>query len=99
MPPHHATRWHKKTFEILALKQNFKIEKFAHEPLLLINHDYYSYYWINHIFKQQQLGSQFFKWGLKILLQGFFISLKKMGIKYFPLLLGQSLYVVMKKTN
>lgn len=99
MPPHHASRWHKKTFEKVAQKFDLKIEKIAYEPLLLINHDYYSYYWPNYFLTRNTLRTHYFKKGVKILLGSFFLLLKKMGLEYFPFLTGQSIYILMRKKN
>lgn len=97
MPPHHATRWRKRTFIELAKKYDLKIIKIATEPLLLQNHTYYSHHWILSRFSQgsrlkRKLGSI-----ISIALRYFFSTLQKTGMKYFPLLPGQSLYVLLEK--
>ena len=99
MPPHHATRWHKKTFEVLAKRLNLSIEKIDCEPLLLKDHYYYTYYWIN----SKIIGDSFIKRTLRYFgnkfFGGFFKILIKLHISRFKILKGQSLYVVLKKTN
>lgn len=49
MPPHHLTRWNIVTFKKIAKKLNLEIERVSYEPLLLTNHSYYSYYFLNYI--------------------------------------------------
>lgn len=89
MPPHHATRWRKRTFEVLSDKLGLKIERVAYEPLLLQNHSYYSLYWVNTI------KSKFIRNMLGKVLNHFFKILLKLNYRYFWLLQGQSIYVVM----
>jgi len=96
MPPHHATRWHKKTFEVLAEKQGLKIDKIGYEPLLLVNHSYYSYYWVHAKIRGDSWTARFTKGVLNRGLTVFFVVLSKIW-KYFPLLRGQSMYVVMSR--
>jgi len=97
MPPHHATRWRKKTFEVLAERLNLKIERIAYEPLLICNHSYYSYYWVNSTILGETKFKQLLRYLLNRGLTGFFEVLKVMQLKYFHLLRGQSIYIVMSK--
>ena len=97
MPPHHATRWRKKTFEVLVKRLNLKIEKIAYEPLLIYNHSYYSYYWVNSTILGESHLKLFMRYVLNRGLTFFFEVLKVFRIKYFPFLKGQSIYIIMSK--
>lgn len=97
MPPHHVTRWQKTTFEALAKRMDFRISRIAYEPLLLENHNYYSFYWLNTVLSNK---TKFHRGIKKIILRFlifFFDLLKKFGLKNFRFLRGQAIYVVMQK--
>jgi 2-polyprenyl-3-methyl-5-hydroxy-6-metoxy-1,4-benzoquinol methylase len=98
MPPHHLTRWRLKTFKILAEKLNLKIKKVSYEPLLLINHNYYSSFWANHFFSGDIKISKILKKLFTNYSNRFFEKLmNKHGLKYFRFLKGQAIYVVFEK--
>jgi 2-polyprenyl-3-methyl-5-hydroxy-6-metoxy-1,4-benzoquinol methylase len=97
MPPHHITRWRERTFKVLASKLNLKIDRITYEPLLLSNHSYYSYYWVNSFISGDSILSKSMRFILNHLLTTFFESLIKLHFKYFGLLRGQSIYVVFRK--
>jgi len=97
MPPHHATRWCKRSFEALAHKLDLEITRVTFEPLLLENHSYYSVYWVKKVIPGKWFLPTFFRQVLSGALRIFFGTLYRAGIKTFPLLKGQSIYVAMKK--
>jgi len=97
MPPHHATHWKLRTFEVLANKLNFRITKVAYEPLLLENQYYYSNYWLNKIISDRTVFQRKFKKVISMLMQNFFMLLRRFGLKRFVFLRGQAIYVVMEK--
>ena len=99
MPPHHSTRWRKKTFEVLAERLNLKIERISYEPLLICNHSYYSYYWVNSTILGDTNLKRLMRYFLNRGLTVFFEVLKVFQLKYFHLLRGQSIYVVMSKSG
>ena len=98
MPPHHATRWSFHTFEVLAQRMNLRIERVAYEPLLLQNHNYYSYYWIKHKFSKQTRFDYLVSHLVSKLMYICFETIRKRGIRYINFLKGQSIYIVMSKT-
>jgi len=95
MPPHHATRWRLSTFEALAKRLNLVITRVAYEPLLLENHSYYSVYWVRKLLPQTSFAGKILRFCLSSMLRLFFGGLRRIGLKYFPLLKGQSIYVSM----
>lgn len=98
MPPHHLTRWKLKTFEILAKKLNLKIIKVAYEPLLLSNHSYYSYFFVNSIIPFENKFCCKLRNFLHINLSKFFnYQILKKGKKHFPYLKGMTFYIVFEK--
>jgi 2-polyprenyl-3-methyl-5-hydroxy-6-metoxy-1,4-benzoquinol methylase len=99
LPPHHATRWRKKTFEVLADKLNLEIERIAYEPLLLRNHTYYSYYWVNSLIHGTSFFKRIIRFSLSKSLTIFFEILVRCNFTYFNLLKGQSIYVVMSRRD
>jgi len=99
MPPHHATRWHRRTFRFLAEKSGLKIKRMICEPLTSRSHYYYSTYWVNHVLPQ---GLRSLCWVDSSLRRGFpqlfellFRGLAVLRIRSFPLLKGQGLYVLL----
>lgn len=98
MPPHHATRWSLRTFEVLAQRMNLRIERVAYEPLLLQNHNYYSYYWIKHKFSGQTRFDYLVSHLVSKLMCACFETIRKRGVRYINFLKGQSMYIVMSKT-
>jgi SAM-dependent methyltransferase len=98
MPPHHATRWSLRTFEILAQRMNLRIERVAYEPLLLQNHNYYSYYWTKHKFSGQTRFDYLISHLVSKLMYTCFETIRKGGLGYINFLKGQSMYIVMSKT-
>lgn len=97
MPPHHATRWHKKTFEVLAQQLNFSINKIAYEPLSVKDHYYYTHYWINSNIISSSIIMSLFRHTIRKFSIGLFKFLNLFNIKYFKLLKGQSIYIILKK--
>ncbi len=95
MPPHHATRWRLSTFEALAEGLNLVITRVAYEPLLLENHSYYSVHWVRKLFPQTSFSGRALRFSLSAMLRLFFGGLRRVGVKHFPLLKGQSIYVSM----
>lgn len=95
IPPHHATRWRLSSFQALASKIGLEITRVAYEPLLLENHSYYSVHWVRKLFPQTSLPARILRFCLSAALRLFFGLLHRMGIKHFPLLKGQSIYVSM----
>jgi len=95
MPPHHATRWRLSTFEALAKRLNLVISRVAYEPLLLENHSYYSVHWVRTLLPQPSFAGKILRFCLSAMLRLFFGGLRRIGVKHFPLLKGQSIYVSM----
>ncbi|HTO44098.1 MAG TPA: methyltransferase domain-containing protein [Burkholderiales bacterium] len=97
MPPHHATRWRFRTFELAAERLGLRIERVAYEPLLLTNHSYYSVYWVRCAFP----GSGFLVTAMRSVLswslRAFFKALLLIGQRYFRPLRGQSIYVAFRR--
>ena len=95
MPPHHATRWHLPTFEALARRLGLTIRRVAREPLLLENHGYYSVHWVRHALPGQSWFITMTRFVLSVSMRLFFGGLYRLGLRYFPLLKGQSIYLLM----
>lgn len=99
MPPHHATRWHLRTFEVISNKLDLKIERVAYEPLIVRDHYYYSTYWIDYTFHEESLPGNFARSVLRkilpMLFQIVFTMLGKFNKNSLHLLKGQSIYVLM----
>lgn len=93
MPPHHATRWKFRTFEVLAECLGWNITRVAYEPLLLENHSYYSIYWPQHIIPGSNMLTRAVRQNVSLFLRAFFTILRKFGLRYFKPLHGQSIYV------
>jgi 2-polyprenyl-3-methyl-5-hydroxy-6-metoxy-1,4-benzoquinol methylase len=100
MPPHHATRWRIKTFRFLAKKLNFKIKKIVCEPLTYSSHYYYSTHWVDHLVSKERWKSSWvhamLRRAMAGLLEGFFKGLRPLGIRSFPVLKGQALYILIR---
>lgn len=99
MPPHHATRWKLRTFEVLAKGLGLKLERVAFEPLGTKDQYYYSDIGINHLFPGNS-------WPMKVLrffgrkgIQMFFKMLTVLGKDSTSLLRGQSIYVLLTKID
>jgi len=97
MPPHHATRWHAKTFKILSDQLHLSIEKIEFEPLAITDHYYYTHYWINSKITGKSYIHNIFKIFLNRITSGIFEILKKMRVQKFKWLKGQSIYVILRK--
>ncbi len=97
MPPHHVTHWQYKTFLSLAQRLNLKVLRVAYEPLLLENHNYYSFYWLNHQFPDTNRANPYIRRVLSFGMKLFFNFLMKLGVKHFKFLKGQAIYVLMVK--
>jgi 2-polyprenyl-3-methyl-5-hydroxy-6-metoxy-1,4-benzoquinol methylase len=99
MPPHHASRWQLRTFEVAAQRLGLSICRVAYEPLLLENHSYYSVYWPRVAVPENTLLARFVRTALSLSLRAFFGLLRRTGLRYFPLLRGQSIYVLMVRND
>lgn len=99
MPPHHSSRWQLRTFEVAAERLGLSIRRVGYEPLLLKNHSYYSVYWPRVVLPGNSLHARLAKTVLSLFLRAFFGMLRRIGLRYFPLLRGQSIYVLMVRTN
>jgi len=101
MPPHHATRWHAKTFKYIAKKFDLKIERIAFEPLILRDHYYYSIYWVDKIFGGEssiiKAINKILHLILPVVFRNIFRGLSKLNITSLSLLKGQAIYVLMSK--
>lgn len=95
MPPHHATRWHLPTFEALARRLGLTIRRVVREPLLLENHGYYSVHWVRHALPGRSWFVSTIRFALSVSMRLFFGGLYRLGFRYFPLLKGQSIYLLM----
>lgn len=95
MPPHHATRWTLKTFEAAAERLGWTIRRVAYEPLLLENHSYYSVYWPRTLLPGSNFLARVCRSLLSLSLRAFFGLLFRLSLRYFPLLRGQSIYVLL----
>jgi SAM-dependent methyltransferase len=99
MPPHHATRWHLRTFELVAKKLGLKIERVAYEPLIARDHYYYSTYWLNHVIPEQILQNSSLNRIFHKMLSGsfriIFSMLSRFNRDSLGLLNGQAIYVLM----
>ena len=92
MPPHHATRWHTKTFEVLAEQLNLSIERISYEPLATRDHYYYTWYWI-----KSKIKIYYIFYIINKITGCFFEILIKLHINRCKWLKGQSLYIILKK--
>lgn len=99
MPPHHATRWKLKTFEVLAEKCGYKIDRVAYEPLALNQHSYYSGYWVGEILTGDSFFMRAVRSVVRRLLLTFFKVATSLGIEYISWLRGQSIYVLLSKNK
>lgn len=95
MPPHHATRWRLSSFEALARRLGLVLRQVAYEPLLLENHGYYSVHWVRHALRGKSTLASAARFVVSAPLRLFLGGLRRLGFKYFPLLRGQSIYVLM----
>jgi SAM-dependent methyltransferase len=96
MPPHHVTRWRLRSFEALAARLGLAIERVAYEPLLLENHSYYSVHWVGRVLPGSTRFGAALRFGASGLLRAFFGTLRRLGLRYFTPLRGQSIYVLMR---
>jgi len=97
LPPHHATRWRRSTFEAAAQRLGLQIVRVAYEPLLLQNHSYYSVSWVRRVIRGHSWLVRGFRSFISLVLRAFFRGLLMLRVQYFPLLKGQSIYIVMRK--
>ena len=101
MPPHHATQWRRKTFEIMAERLGFRIERVAYEPLIPRDSYYYSRHFVNSIFQADSAFHRVLRKGTasfigKVLSLMFRLA-DLMGRNSIGAIRGQSLYVVLSK--
>lgn len=99
MPPHHASRWQLRTFEVAAQRLGLGIRRVAYEPLLLENHSYYSVHWPRVVLPGKTFLARLARNVLSLTLRVFFGLLRRTGLRYFPLLRGQSIYVLMARND
>lgn len=100
MPPHHATRWKLKTFQVLVAKHGLVIERVAYEPLVVRDYYYYSTYWLRQSFLAKILPNYYLLILQKITSRFFdrlFEILARFNRKELGLLKGQSIYVLLSK--
>ena len=97
MPPHHATRWELSAFQALAKRLDLQILRVAYEPLLLENHSYYSIYWVESFLRGESRVIKMFRCVISIFLRSFFGTMHRLNIRYFSMLKGLSIYVLMQK--
>ena len=95
MPPHHVTRWRLSAFRALAARLGLVITRVAYEPLSLENHSYYSVHWVRRVIRGQSLAATSLRFAVSMLLRLFFGGLRRLGLRYFTPLRGQSIYVLM----
>jgi len=99
MPPHHATRWHLRTFEVIAKKLGLKIEGIVYEPLIARDYYYYATYWIDYKFPKKFLMSSFLhrilQKSVSTSFQIIFNLLSKFNKNSLGFLKGQAIYVLM----
>lgn len=100
MPPHHATRWCLRTFQVAAERLGLKMERWAVEPLIERDEYYYSYFWVKSRYNGKSFASRFVRSILhKVMPRMFrviFRILALFGKRSLTLLNGQSLYVLMR---
>lgn len=101
MPPHHATRWRKSTFEAAARRLGWSIERVAYEPLTAQNSYYYSAYIGPHLFsgkgRAHRAARRISAALIARLLKVLFSVLAVFGCTSTSLLKGQAMYVAMRK--
>lgn len=97
MPPHHLTRWRLKTLRTMAEKLGLLVTRVGYEPLLLQNHSYYSFHWLNHRFKGGGLTPKLARRILSAGMNTLFGALIRINRKDFRFLRGQSIYVSLLK--
>ena len=97
MPPHHATHWNLRTFQILARVHGFKVERFAFEPLLSKDRSYYTEHWIQSIFPRDTMIKKVVRRIVRGVLSILFKVLLVFGKKSTSLLKGQSIYVLLSR--
>jgi len=97
MPPHHATLWSLQTFEVLAEKCGYKVERFAYEPLLVQQHWYYSNYWFEATFSGNSLLMKVTRSIVSRVLSVFFRVCVLLGKESISWLRGQSIYILLSK--
>lgn len=97
MPPHHATRWKMQTFEVLAKRHGFKIERVAYEPLVASNYYFYSHYAIKYWLPWDNLFVQLLQSIVSRLFDLLFRILSLFNKTSLGILRGQSIYVVISK--
>lgn len=100
MPPHHATRWSRTTFQYAAERLGFEVARFAREPLSAENSYYYSIYLPRMLFPGRTRLSGLCARALSSLvgvaLKGYLGLLDSIGWSGSALLPGQAIYVVLR---
>lgn len=99
MPPHHATRWTRRTFEVVADKFSLLVERVAYEPLLLENHSYYSVFWPKHAIRGSSFPARMLRGCISFSLRGVFRGMRMIGLRYLRTFTGQSIYVLFRRKD
>lgn len=99
MPPHHATRWRRSTFQHAADGLGLALRRVALEPLILRDHYYYSTYWVQRRWpKATRLHGRIRRllgWSLPPAFRWLFAGLGVAGKQSCGLLRGQAIYVLL----
>ncbi len=97
MPPHHATRWKRKSLRRLAERLGLGIEKIACEPLTAPFHYYYSHYWAKKASRGRPALFRVLSAAVRASLDAYVRAVAGIGAKPTALLKGQSIYVLMNR--
>lgn len=97
MPPHHATRWRRRTFEVLADKFNLNVTRIAFEPLFSRDQYYYTDIAFNRMYQNNTIAMRVMRSISKRSVRAFFRLLSFFGKDSTHLLRGQSIYILMSK--
>jgi 2-polyprenyl-3-methyl-5-hydroxy-6-metoxy-1,4-benzoquinol methylase len=101
MPPHHATRWHLKTFRALSEKLGLRVIRFSYEPLVKRDYYYYSSFAVSH-WLSNMLPARYLKMVQVFAANSFELIFRILAIfnkTTIRSLKGQSLYVVLSKSE
>ena len=100
MPPHHATRWRKKTFEVLARRLGWGIRRLTLEPLTAASAYYYTTYLGPYLFPAQTplhaVGRRVCARILPVAFQKMFRVLHLLGSDSTGMFNGQAMYVAFR---
>jgi len=100
MPPHHATRWRRKTFDFVARRLGWRIQRVAFEPLTAATSYYYSMYlgpyWFPSQTRLHSLARRTCASVFPAAFDGLFRVLRLVGRDAAPFLKGQAMYAVFR---